>query len=87
MNVSGIDINCGCPQGIARKGRYGAFLMEEDPVLVCDVLKCLRRDLPENVGVSVKIRLPSSGTGEDGEGRGNDGKDLKERICRLVDAG
>lgn len=73
--VAGIDINCGCPQGIAKKGRYGAFLMEESEDLVCDIISTLKRDLPSNVGVSCKIRLPLQ---ED---------KLQERIWKLIDAG
>ena len=79
--VSGIDINCGCPQGIARKGRYGAFLMEESVDIVCEIISTLRRDLPKNVGISCKMRIP--------ENVGQPGGDevLKERICKLIDSG
>jgi len=73
--VAGIDVNCGCPQAIAKKGRYGAFLMEESEDLVCDIISTLRKDLPSNIGVSCKIRLPLQ------ENK------LQERICKLIDAG
>ena len=79
--VSGIDVNCGCPQGIARKGRYGAFLMEESLDTVCSIITKLRQDLPTNVGVSCKIRIPT----EVGTADGN--AILKTRIERLIDAG
>lgn len=54
--ISGFDLNCGCPQAIARKGNYGSFLMEQDNgKTVCDIVKALRRTVP--VPISVKHRL------------------------------
>jgi len=80
--VSGVDVNCGCPQAIAKSGRYGAFLMEESPHTVCEILSRLKKDLPHNVGVSVKIRIPEGGS------KTTDGKRLlKDRIIRMIDSG
>ena len=73
--VTGFDLNCGCPQAIARRGRYGAFLMEEDDRLVCSILSALREALPSSVAVSTKIRLPL------------DDETLQDRIPRLVGTG
>lgn len=73
--VAGFDLNCGCPQGIARKGRYGAFLMEENDRLVCEILSALRSALPPSTAVSAKIRLPM------------DDDILQDRIPRLVGTG
>ncbi|KAL4568746.1 hypothetical protein LXL04_024361 [Taraxacum kok-saghyz] len=49
-----VDINLGCPQRIARRGNYGAFLMDKLPVV-----KSLVEKLSENltVPVSCKIRI------------------------------
>lgn len=58
--VDGVDVNCGCPQGIAKRGRYGAFLMEEeDGDVVVDIVHHLSSNL--SVPVSVKVRLLPSG--------------------------
>ena len=48
-----IDLNLGCPQRIARRGRYGAFLMDELPT-VEKLVRTLATKL--DVPVTVKIR-------------------------------
>jgi tRNA-dihydrouridine synthase 1 len=49
-----VDLNLGCPQGIARKGRYGAFL-QEDQELIFRLINTLHREL--SVPVTAKIRV------------------------------
>jgi len=49
-----IDLNCGCPQGIARRGHYGAFLLDE-PELIEDIVRTLVGGL--RIPVFVKMRV------------------------------
>lgn len=49
-----VDLNLGCPQGIARKGRYGAFL-QEDWELIYKLINTLHRNL--RVPVTAKVRI------------------------------
>ncbi|PFH59449.1 hypothetical protein XA68_12304 [Ophiocordyceps unilateralis] len=49
-----VDLNLGCPQGIARKGRYGAFL-QEDQHLIFQLVNRLHREL--SIPVTAKIRI------------------------------
>lgn len=49
-----IDLNLGCPQGIARKGRYGAFL-QEDWQLIYKLINTLHTSL--RVPVTAKMRI------------------------------
>ncbi|KAF1326214.1 Trna-dihydrouridine synthase, partial [Globisporangium splendens] len=49
-----VDLNLGCPQGIARKGRYGSFLMKEKDV-VREIVQTLSDNL--SIPVTVKIRM------------------------------
>ncbi|CAM9668557.1 unnamed protein product [Pylaiella littoralis] len=49
----GVDLNLGCPQKIAKKGNYGAFLLS-DPQLCEDIVSAMSREL--SVPVTVKIR-------------------------------
>ena len=52
--VDGIDINCGCPQGIAKRGDYGAFLLEQEEKLLT-LVKHLVKHL--TIPLTVKVRL------------------------------
>lgn len=51
-HVDAVDLNFGCPQGIARKGRYGAFLLDEP-----DVMEALVRTLSTELQVPVTAKL------------------------------
>lgn len=74
-SVHGIDVNLGCPQDIARRGQYGAWLAERDPNLVCAILTKLRESLPTKIAVSAKMRLP------------RDHAQLERRVLQLLDTG
>lgn len=52
-----VDLNLGCPQGIARKGHYGAFL-QEDWDLIYRLINKLYNELP--VPVTAKFRIQES---------------------------
>lgn len=49
-----IDINLGCPQGIAKRGRYGAFLMDEVDLLK-DIVSTLSKEC--KVPITCKTRI------------------------------
>ncbi|CAN6646310.1 tRNA-dihydrouridine(16/17) synthase [NAD(P)(+)] [Trichomonascus vanleenenianus] len=49
-----VDLNIGCPQGIARRGKYGAFLMD-DWDLIYKLINILHTEL--DIPVTAKIRI------------------------------
>jgi tRNA-dihydrouridine synthase 1 len=49
-----VDLNLGCPQGIAKRGKYGAFL-QEDPSLIARMIRKCHEEL--EVPVTAKMRV------------------------------
>ncbi|KAJ4373118.1 tRNA dihydrouridine synthase [Neocucurbitaria cava] len=49
-----VDLNLGCPQGIAKRGKYGAFLQEQ-PDLIARMIRKLDEEL--TVPVTAKMRV------------------------------
>jgi tRNA-dihydrouridine synthase 1 len=75
--VDGFDLNCGCPQTIAKRGNYGAFLLEKDGGnVIVDVVKTLVKEVGHEIPISVKVRILPSGV-----------DDSLKLYKRLVDAG
>lgn len=56
QDVSGIDLNCGCPKPFSTHAGMGAALLT-NPDLLCSILTALRREMPPEITVSAKIRL------------------------------
>jgi len=79
--IAGIDVNLGCPQTIARKGNYGAFLMHQDFDLVVEILGELRSALPSHIGISAKIRLPMPLIGKSVQSQE---EQLQQQVERLI---
>ncbi|CAG2122478.1 unnamed protein product, partial [Medioppia subpectinata] len=49
-----IDINLGCPQSVAKRGHYGAFLMDEWD-LIYDMINRVSREI--QIPITCKIRI------------------------------
>merc|ERR1719361_333937 len=52
--VDGIDLNFGCPQNIAKRGHYGAYLLD-DVDLMTSLISKLRKHL--KIAICAKIRI------------------------------
>lgn len=73
-SVAAVDLNFGCPQRIARKGNYGAFLLTR-PELCADLVGSVARAPDVSLAVTAKIRLLP------------DMRDTLDLVLRLQDAG
>lgn len=58
----GFDLNCGCPQTIAKRGNYGAFLLEkEGGDTIVNLVENLVKEVGNEIPISVKVRILPSG--------------------------
>ena len=74
-----LDLNLGCPQQIARRGRYGAWLWERDADAAVDVIRALRTHFADDERVvTAKVRILPPGDE-------NAVSETADR-CRLADA-
>ncbi|EAU92337.1 tRNA-dihydrouridine synthase 2 [Coprinopsis cinerea okayama7 len=56
QDVSGIDLNCGCPKPFSTHAGMGAALLT-NPDLLISILEALRKAMPPEITVTAKIRL------------------------------
>jgi tRNA-dihydrouridine synthase 2 len=56
QDISGIDLNCGCPKPFSTHAGMGAALLT-NPDLLCSILVALRAAMPPEITVTAKIRL------------------------------
>ena len=56
QDVSGFDLNCGCPKSFSTHAGMGAALLT-NPDLLCSILTALRKEMPPHITVTAKIRL------------------------------
>ena len=51
-HCTGVDLNLGCPQRIAKRGNYGAFLMDD-----LDRVRAMVETLAKNLAVPVTVKV------------------------------
>jgi tRNA-dihydrouridine synthase len=57
--VDAVDLNYGCPQRCAEDAQFGAYFLEKNPDLACEIVRQLSKAL--RVPVMVKMRLHGDG--------------------------
>jgi tRNA-dihydrouridine synthase 1 len=77
-----VDLNCGCPQAIARKGHYGAFLLDE-PELIERIVRTVACTLRTPIFVKIRI-LPAGPEGSSEERTLGLARRLQAAGCSLL---
>jgi len=84
--VDGIDINCGCPQNIAKRGQYGAFLLEQEETLL-PLVKHLVKHLKKPLSVKVRLIPPPELASKEVKEAWDIPQRSLELYTKLIDAG